>query len=201
MLQSELQREWAWKGWYKRRAAKTCSLCATTTSGGSANHPGLSKRPSQPVENRPKVKTKSIKGMRSTFFKLILNWKFFQMSDPSYSAWISHGANMTVVDKALPDMLHLIDPHWYKFPPMNPLWHGLLGFVIGVLGVISFCGNGMVLYIFGTTKSLRSPSNLLVMNLALSDFLMMIVMSPPMVINCFYETWVFGRWLFNFPTN
>jgi r-opsin len=31
------------------------------------------------------------------------------------------------------------------------------------------------------------------MNLALSDFLMMLVMSPPMVINCFYETWVFGK--------
>lgn len=119
------------------------------------------------------------------------------MSDPSYSAWVTHGANMTVVDKVLPDMLHLIDPHWYKFPPMNPLWHGLLGFIIGVLGIISFCGNGMVLYIFGTTRSLRSPSNLLVMNLALSDFLMMLVMSPPMVVNCFYETWVFGRQLYN----
>jgi r-opsin len=115
------------------------------------------------------------------------------MADPSYSAWVTHGANMTVVDKVLPDMLHMIDPHWYKFPPMNPLWHGLLGFIIGVLGIISFCGNGMVLYIFGTTRSLRSPSNLLVMNLALSDFLMMLVMSPPMVINCFYETWVFGK--------
>jgi hypothetical protein len=23
--------------------------------------------------------------------------------------------NMTVVDKVLPDMLHLIDPHWYQF--------------------------------------------------------------------------------------
>ncbi|XP_023940138.1 opsin-1 [Bicyclus anynana] len=111
-------------------------------------------------------------------------------------AWGGHaaayGSNETVVDKVLPDMLHLVDPHWYQFPPMNPLWHGLLGFVIGVLGFVSITGNGMVVYIFTTTKSLKTPSNILVINLAFSDFLMMLVMSPPMVVNCYNETWVFG---------
>nr|ABI97877.1 long wavelength-sensitive opsin [Oeneis chryxus] len=105
---------------------------------------------------------------------------------------MAYGSNETVVDKVLPDMLHLIDPHWYQYPPMNPLWHGLLGLVMGVLGFISFAGNGMVVYIFTTTKSLKTPSNILVVNLAFSDFLMMTVMSPAMVVNCFYETWVFG---------
>lgn len=81
----------------------------------------------------------------------------------------------------------------YQFPPMNPLWHGILGFVIGVLGVISVIGNGMVIYIFSTTKSLRTPSNLLVVNLAFSDFFMMFTMSPTMVINCYQETWVLGQ--------
>lgn len=104
---------------------------------------------------------------------------------PSYSAyaWASHGGfgNQTVVDKVPPEMLHLVDPHWYQFAPMNPLWHGLLGFVIGVLGVISVIGNGMVVYIFTSTKSLRTPSNLLVINLAISDCLMMLAMSPAMV--------------------
>nr|ABI97876.1 long wavelength-sensitive opsin [Neominois ridingsii] len=102
------------------------------------------------------------------------------------------GSNETVVDKVLPDMLHLVDPHWYQYPPMNPLWHSLLGFVMGVLGFISIAGNGMVVYIFTTTKTLKTPSNVLVVNLAFSDFLMMTVMSPPMVVNCYYETWVFG---------
>nr|ACN39591.1 long-wave-sensitive opsin [Dianemobius nigrofasciatus] len=117
-------------------------------------------------------------------------------SEPRFSAyqWGSSGGvgNITVVDKVLPEMLHMVDAYWYQFPPMNPLWHGLLGFVIGVLGTISVIGNGMVIYIFCTTKSLRSPSNLLVVNLAFSDFLMMLCMSPAMVINCYYETWVLG---------
>ncbi|KAE8572955.1 Opsin LWS1 [Halyomorpha halys] len=104
-------------------------------------------------------------------------------------------ANKTVVDMVPPEMLHLVDAHWYQFPPMNPLWHGILGFVIGVLGVISILGNSMVIYIFSSTKTLRTPSNLLVVNLAFSDFLMMFTMFPPMVINCYHETWVFGPFM------
>lgn len=121
------------------------------------------------------------------------------MGEPSFAAWTAQrsmssgfGGNLTVVDKVPPEMLYLVDPHWYKFPPLNPLWHGILGFVIGVLGFISVTGNGMVIYIFSTTKSLRTPSNLLVVNLAFSDFFMMLAMSPAMVINCYNETWALG---------
>jgi r-opsin len=92
--------------------------------------------------------------------------------------------NQTVVDKAPPEIHHMIDPYWYQFPPMNPLWYGILGFVIGCLGCVSVIGNGMVVYIFASTKSLRTPSNLLVINLAFSDFCMMFTMSPPMVMQC-----------------
>ncbi|XP_071442471.1 opsin-1-like [Hetaerina americana] len=101
-------------------------------------------------------------------------------------------SNQTVADMVPPDMLPWVDAHWYQFPPLNPLWHGILGFVLGCLGVVSWCGNGVVIYIFSTTKSLRTPSNLLVVNLAVSDFLMMVFMCPIMVVNCYYETWVFG---------
>nr|APY20616.1 long wavelength sensitive opsin [Lepicerus sp. CRS-2017] len=118
-------------------------------------------------------------------------------SGPNFNnyGWASgaHGmSNMTVVDKVPPEMLFMVDAHWYQFPPMNPLWHSILGFVIAMLGIVSVCGNGMVIYIFSTTKTLRTPSNLFVVNLAFSDFLMMFTMSPPMVINCYYETWVLG---------
>ncbi|XP_068086396.1 opsin-1 [Anabrus simplex] len=108
------------------------------------------------------------------------------------AAWHQGFTNLTVVDSVPQDMLHLVDSHWYQFPPINPLWHGILGFAIGILGFISWIGNGVVIYVFSTTKSLRTPSNLLVVNLAFSDFLMMIVMCPPMLINCMYETWVLG---------
>lgn len=108
------------------------------------------------------------------------------ITGPVYDAYSWGGqsskyGNLTVVDKVPPDMLHLIDAQWYQYPPLNPMWHGILGFVIGVLGFISVSGNGMVVYIFLSTKGLRTPSNLFVINLAISDFCMMFTMSPPMV--------------------
>lgn len=75
---------------------------------------------------------------------------------------------------------------------MNPLWHSILGFAIFVFSIIALLGNLCVIYIFTKTKSLRTPSNLLVLNLAVSDFMIMFTMGPPMVINCYFETWVFG---------
>lgn len=75
---------------------------------------------------------------------------------------------------------------------MNPLWHGIIGFAIAVLGIVGAVGNAMVIYIFCSTKSLRTPSNLLVVNLAFSDLLMMLTNSPTMVVNAYYETWALG---------
>ncbi|XP_055610999.1 opsin-1-like [Uranotaenia lowii] len=113
--------------------------------------------------------------------------------EPHFEAWKAAGAgNATVVDSASPEILHLIHPHWNQFPPMNPLWHSMLGFAIFVLGLVSILGNACVMYIFSNTKALRTPSNLLVVNLAFSDFAMMFTMGPPMVINCYHETWYFS---------
>jgi len=67
-----------------------------------------------------------------------------------------------------------------------------------VLGFMGWIGNGVVIYIFLVTPFLRTPSNLLIINLAFSDFIMMIIMSPQMIINCYYETWVLGNTSFFF---
>nr|BAQ54863.1 opsin, long-wavelength sensitive type [Anax parthenope] len=112
------------------------------------------------------------------------------LSNPAMLQWRT--TNHTVADMVLMEMIPSIDPHWYQFPPINPLWHGLLGIVIGVLGFVSWTGNAVVLYVFSCTKSLRTPSNILVVNLAFTDFFMMVVMCPFMLVNCYYETWIFG---------
>nr|BAQ54718.1 opsin, long-wavelength sensitive type [Orthetrum albistylum] len=120
-------------------------------------------------------------------------------SGPSFSAYSWSGSNfngnMTVVDKVPPEMLFLVDSHWYQFPPLNPLWHAMLGFFISLLGFVSVCGNGVVIYVFSCTKSLRTPSNLFVVNLAISDFMLMATMAPMMTINCYFETWILGPFM------
>ncbi|XP_018320950.1 rhodopsin [Agrilus planipennis] len=126
------------------------------------------------------------------------------LAGPSLAPWAARriatggfGGNISVADKAFPEMLHLIDTHWYQFPPLDPLWHGIQGFTIACLACIAIFGNGMVIYIFSTTKHLRTPSNLLVINLAFSDFSMMFTMAPPMVYNCYNQTWMFGPFFCN----
>ncbi|XP_066941472.1 rhodopsin-like [Macrobrachium rosenbergii] len=100
--------------------------------------------------------------------------------------------NFTVVDTVPKELLHMVDPHWYQFPPMNPLWYGLVGFYMVLMGIMSVVGNFVVIWVFMATKNLRSPANLLVVNLALSDFFMMFTMFPPMVISCYWQTWTLG---------
>ena len=96
--------------------------------------------------------------------------------------------NLTVVDKVPPEMLHMVSAHWHQFPPMNPLWHSILGFTIFVIGMISMIGNYVVISVFTSTKSLRTPSNLLVVNLAFSDFLMMFTMVREILDINIFET-------------
>lgn len=89
-------------------------------------------------------------------------------------------------------MAHLVNPYWGRFAPMPTSTNQLFGIFTAVIMVISCCGNGVVVYIFGGTKSLRTPANLLVLNLAFSDFCMMLSQSPVMIVNFYFETWILG---------
>ncbi|XP_015911002.1 ocellar opsin [Parasteatoda tepidariorum] len=110
-----------------------------------------------------------------------------------YEAFLDpYEKNASIVDLLPPDMLPLIHDHWYGYPPIKSIWHIVLGLVIIILGIISISGNGLVLYLMATVRSLRTPSNLLVMNLAFSDFCMLAYMMPAMAPNAFKETWVTG---------
>jgi len=66
-------------------------------------------------------------------------------------------------------MAHLVNPYWSRFSPMDPMMSKILGVFTLVILIISCCGNGVVVYIFGGTKSLRTPANLLVLNLAFPE--------------------------------
>lgn len=59
-------------------------------------------------------------------------------------------------------------------------------------GLLSLAGNGVVLWVFSFTRSLRSGTNLLTINLAFSDLLMMLTQFPILVANCFNQSWTLG---------
>nr|QWV42659.1 long wavelength sensitive opsin 3 [Eulasia bombylius] len=119
-----------------------------------------------------------------------------------FSPWVASAriaggfrGNLTVVDLVPPDMLHMVDNHWYQYPPMDPMWYNILTVLITILSLFAIVGNGMVLYIFGSTKSLRTPSNLLVCNLALSDFGTMSTMGIPVIITSYHQKWILGPFM------
>ena len=57
---------------------------------------------------------------------------------------------------------------------------------------MAISGNWMVLRILSSFPALRTPANLLVMNLAVSDFLLMITLIP----ECVYNFFTGGPWQF-----
>jgi len=90
-------------------------------------------------------------------------------------------------------MKPIIDPHWAKFPPVNPMWHYVLGMIYIVLFVVGTGGNAMVVWLFSKHAPIQTPSNFLVVNLALSDMLMQWSNNIFFIYNCFNG----GVWSFS----
>ncbi|XP_050738699.1 compound eye opsin BCRH1-like [Eriocheir sinensis] len=106
---------------------------------------------------------------------------------------VGYPEGMTIVDFVPDEVKHMVLQHWYSFPPVNPMWHYLLGMIYIILGFFSIMGNGMVIYLYMNAKNLKTPSNMLVVNLALSDLIMLTTNFPPFAFNCFSG----GRWMFS----
>jgi len=111
----------------------------------------------------------------------------------SSSAEFGYPEGMTVVDFVPENIKHLVHEHWYNFPPVNPMWHYLLGVIYIFLGFFSIVGNCLVVYLYMKAPQLKTPANMLVVNLALSDLIMLTTNFPPFAYNCFSG----GRWMFS----
>jgi len=115
---------------------------------------------------------------------LYLDSKYYQAYPPG----------MKMTDGVPQDLMGVVvDPHWSQFAPANPLIPHFFGVLFFFLWLVSFLGNGCVIYIFLKVKSLRTPTNMFVVNLAVSDLIMMTTMGPTVTINVFMQRyWVWG---------
>uniref|UniRef100_A0AAU8BD76 Short wavelength-sensitive opsin n=1 Tax=Conopomorpha sinensis TaxID=940481 RepID=A0AAU8BD76_9NEOP len=84
------------------------------------------------------------------------------------------------------DHQELVHEHWRAFPAVSKFWHYGLALIYMGLMFSSLVGNGIVVWIFSTSKSLRSPSNMFVINLAVFDLMMMLEM-PLLIVNSFHQ--------------
>ncbi|OXU30644.1 hypothetical protein TSAR_003940 [Trichomalopsis sarcophagae] len=85
-----------------------------------------------------------------------------------------------------PEHMDIVHPHWRGFLAPGKYWHIGLALIYFMLLVLSFVGNGCVVWIFSTSKVLRTPSNLFIINLALFDLVMALEI-PMLIINSFIE--------------
>ncbi|CAL4068075.1 unnamed protein product [Meganyctiphanes norvegica] len=106
----------------------------------------------------------------------------------AYSGDVTFGypPGTSILDIQPDYMKSIIDPHWAKFPPVNPMWHMVLGMMYIILLCLSVTGNFLVIWLFNKHKPIQTPSNFLVVNLALSDLIMLTTNCPFFIWNCFH---------------
>lgn len=85
-----------------------------------------------------------------------------------------------------PEHSDLVHPHWRGFIAPGKFWHMGLALIYFMMFIMSIVGNGCVIWIFSTSKSLRTASNMFIVSLAVFDMLMMCEM-PMFLVNCFME--------------
>uniref|UniRef100_A0AAQ4QR08 Rhodopsin n=1 Tax=Gasterosteus aculeatus aculeatus TaxID=481459 RepID=A0AAQ4QR08_GASAC len=85
------------------------------------------------------------------------------------------------------------DHGFYRQVDVQAHAHYIVAFFVLVIGTVGVTGNALVMYAFFCNKKLRTPPNLFIMNLAVSDFLMAITQSPIFFVNSLYKGWIFGE--------
>ncbi|XP_061563602.1 melanopsin-A-like [Cololabis saira] len=71
--------------------------------------------------------------------------------------------------------------------------HYTIGVIILAVGITGMLGNFLVIYAFCRSRSLRTPSNIFIINLAVTDFLMCFTQTPIFFITSMHKHWIFGK--------
>ncbi|XP_033881642.1 melanopsin-A isoform X2 [Acipenser ruthenus] len=71
--------------------------------------------------------------------------------------------------------------------------HYIIGAVILAVGITGMLGNFLVIYAFSRCKSLRTPANMFIINLAITDFLMSVTQAPIFFTTSLHKRWIFGE--------
>ncbi|KAL4612941.1 melanopsin-A-like [Arapaima gigas] len=83
----------------------------------------------------------------------------------------------------------------HPFPTANVADHAhyVIGSVILAVGITGMVGNFLVMYAFCRSRSLRTPSNMFIINLAVADFLMCVTQTPIFFTTSMNKRWIFGE--------
>ncbi|KAK0150456.1 Melanopsin-A [Merluccius polli] len=71
--------------------------------------------------------------------------------------------------------------------------HYTIGSVVLLIGITGVIGNALVIYAFTKSRSLRTPANMFILNLAAADLLMCVTQTPTFFITSLHRRWIFGE--------
>ena len=75
--------------------------------------------------------------------------------DENYRLHYPDGASL--MDGFPDELREVVDSHWEQFPPQHPMVIDFFGVLFFFLWCICFFGNALVIYVFLTSKDLRTP--------------------------------------------
>lgn len=67
------------------------------------------------------------------------------------------------------ELREVVNDHWGKYPPAHPLIVSFFGTFYLLVTFVCVFGNCLLIYIFCGTKHLRTPGNMMIVNLAVAD--------------------------------
>ncbi|XP_066519125.1 opsin 4b [Hoplias malabaricus] len=110
----------------------------------------------------------------------------------------NHSAASAYKSAALPERatsVAMVQDSQHPFPTVDVPDHAhyTIGSVILVIGITGMVGNFLVMYAFCKSRSLRTPSNMFIINLAITDFLMCVTQTPIFFITSMHKRWIFGE--------
>ncbi|XP_040035334.2 melanopsin-A [Gasterosteus aculeatus] len=84
-------------------------------------------------------------------------------------------------------------PHPYPTVDVPDHAHYTIGSVILAIGITGIIGNVLVIYAFSKSRSLRTPANMFIINLAITDLLMCVTQAPIFFTTSMHKRWIFGE--------
>ncbi|XP_061646636.1 melanopsin-A-like isoform X3 [Phyllopteryx taeniolatus] len=84
-------------------------------------------------------------------------------------------------------------PHPFPTVDVPDHAHYTIGSVILAIGITGMVGNFLVIYAFSRSRSLRTPANMFIINLAVTDLLMCVTQAPVFFVSSMHKRWIFGE--------
>ncbi|XP_057703495.1 melanopsin-A-like isoform X2 [Corythoichthys intestinalis] len=119
-----------------------------------------------------------------------LAWTTSTLSGASLDAYQSH----TATSSALPTVgMAPGAPRPFPTVDVPDHAHYTIGSVILAIGITGMVGNFLVIYAFSRSRSLRTPANMFIINLAVTDLLMCVTQAPVFFTSSMHKRWIFGE--------